>query len=186
MYTELLRTEENRRTPANDCSGILFQTDAATHPTLQQKMSFSLYTFYFLSHFLRLLRLSFFSLFLFVRLWKWTLSQRVETCNGVKWRLASPGDSDGPAKPTLWDGSANRKTVWQSCPQGNTIQVDEIVRCFCWTWIYKHFCIVVTFARRLQGNIIIYFSNWGSSYGQSNNSAFLYKGFPQFCYNPNA
>jgi hypothetical protein len=46
-----------------------------------------------------------FSLFLFVRLRKWTLSQRVETCNGVKWRLASPGDSDGPAKPTLLDGN---------------------------------------------------------------------------------
>lgn len=42
-----------------------------------------------------------FSLFLFVRLRKWSLSQRVETRNGVKWRLTSPGDSEEPAKPTL-------------------------------------------------------------------------------------
>jgi hypothetical protein len=46
-----------------------------------------------------------FSLSLFVRLRKSALSQRVETCNGVKWRLASPGDSEGPAKPTLSDGN---------------------------------------------------------------------------------
>lgn len=46
-----------------------------------------------------------FSLFLFARLRKRTLSQRVETCNGVKWRLASPGDSGRPAKPTVCDGN---------------------------------------------------------------------------------
>jgi hypothetical protein len=83
---------------------------------LQEALSFfslhfllSLFLFFgFFSAFL-------FSLFPFVQLRKWTLSQRVETRNGVKWRLASPGDSEEPAKPTLWVGNVlTERRLWRT------------------------------------------------------------------------
>jgi hypothetical protein len=68
-----------------------------------------------------------FSLFPFVQLRKWTLSQRVETRNGVKWRLASPGDSEDPAKPTLRDGNVlTERTSFEIGPQGSKNRINEI------------------------------------------------------------
>jgi hypothetical protein len=87
---------------------------------LQEALSFfslhfllSLFLFFgFFSAFL-------FSLIPFVQLRKWTLSQRVETRNGVKWRLASPGDSEEPAKPTLWVGNVlTERRSFEKSPRG--------------------------------------------------------------------
>jgi hypothetical protein len=80
--------------------------------------------------FISLLRLFFsaflFSLFPFVQLRKWTLSQRVETRNGVKWRLASPGDSEDPAKPTLRDGNVlTERRSFEIGPQGSKNRINE-------------------------------------------------------------
>ena len=95
---------------------------------LQEALSFfslhfllSLFLFFgFFSAFL-------FSLFPFVQLRKWTLSQRVETRNGAKWRLASPGDSEEPAKPTLWVGNVlTERRSLENSPRRIKNRVDEI------------------------------------------------------------
>lgn len=129
-----------------------------------------------------------FSLFLFVRLRKWTLSQRVETCNGVKWRLASPGDSDGPAKPTLLDGNVlterrSDRTVRGEIRSESMKQCDACVNVNLLTLLRRsQLC-----QKSLQENIIRLSSSSGSRQGYSDKSAFLFvhNGSPLFCYTLN-
>lgn len=117
---------------------FLSQNVTATFLMLQEALSFfslhfllSLFLFFgFFSAFL-------FSLFPFVQLRKWTLSQRVETRNGVKWRLASPGDSEEPAKPTLCVGNVlTERRSLESSPPRSKNRINEVFWYLCQTWCH--------------------------------------------------